>query len=100
SYLEWDIMTAAIQAALDRPGTAGVPPEDLPDRLDPPIGGDERARQVYRNVTGRMGRNWFKRVNPLQLEHPFLPRLSALARMDAALFRPEAVKVMTGAGGA
>jgi NAD+ synthase len=100
SYLEWDIMTATIQAALDQGGSARPSVGDLPDRLDPPLGGDERARQVYGSLTGRMGRNWFKRENPLLLEHPFLPRLSALARMDAALFQPEVVKVMTGAGGA
>lgn len=97
SYLEWDVMTSTMQAALGQSGPPSL--DELPDRLDPPIGDDERARQVYRNLTGRMGRNWFKRVNPLLLEHPLLPRLSLLERMDAALFQPEAVKVMTGEAG-
>jgi nicotinamide-nucleotide amidase len=91
TYLEWDIMVATIQAALGR-DAAAASLDALPDRLDPPIEGDQKALEVYANVTGRMRRNWFKRINPLQFEHPFADRLKDLARMDAALFQPALIK--------
>lgn len=97
SYLEWDIMVAAIQASLERNG-ADASIDALPDRLDPPIGGDQRATDVYGNVTGRMNRNWFKRINPLQFEHPFAKRLAELARMDVRLFQPASVRNLVEGG--
>ena len=47
---------------------------------------------VFRNVTARLGGTWYKRVSPLQFEHPLLPRLHSLALLDAQLFQPNVVK--------
>jgi NAD+ synthetase len=91
SYLEWDIMVAALQAALDRHGPA-LTRANLATRLDVPLEVDERAAIVFRNVTGRLGSTWYKRVNPIQFEHPVFPRLGSLALLDASLFQPNVIK--------
>jgi NAD+ synthetase len=91
SYLEWDIMVAAIQAAFIRHGSA-LTRANLAAGLDVPLDVDERAQTVFRNVTARVGGTWYKRVSPLQFEHPLLPRLHSLALLDAHLFQPNAVK--------
>jgi nicotinamide-nucleotide amidase len=94
TYLEWDIMVATIQAALEQNRNLASA-DAVAVRLDPPLDDDPRARRIFDNVTGRMARNWFKRINPLQFEHPFAPRLVMLATMDSALFRPEVVRKAT-----
>ena len=91
SYLEWDIMVAALQAAFNRHGSA-LTRANLAAGLDVPLDVDERAQTVFRNVTGRIGGTWYKRVSPLQFEHPLLPRLHSLALLDAQLFQPNVVK--------
>jgi len=91
SYLEWDIMVAALQAALIRHGSA-LTRANLAASLDVPLDVDERAALVFRNVTARLGGTWYKRVSPLQFEHPVFPRLQSLALLDAQLFQPDAVK--------
>jgi hypothetical protein len=84
-------MVAALQAALDRHGP-GLTRANLASRLDVPLEVDERAAVVFRNVTGRLGSTWYKRANPIQFEHPVVPRLGSLARLDASLFQPKAIK--------
>ena len=84
-------MVAALQAALDRHGSA-LTRDNLATSLDVPLDVDERAQTVFRNVTGRLGGTWYKRVNPLQFEHPVFPRLHSLALLDAQLFQPNVVK--------
>ena len=79
------------QAALDRHGP-GLTRANLASRLDVPLEVDERAAVVFRNVTGRLGSTWYKRANPIQFEHPVVPRLGSLARLDASLFQPKAIK--------
>jgi NAD+ synthetase len=91
SYLEWNIMVAALQAAFSRHGSA-LTRANLAAGLDVPLDVDERAQTVFRNVTGRIGGTWYKRVSPLQFEHPLLPRLHSLALLDAQLFQPNVVK--------
>lgn len=91
TYLEWDVMVATIQETLKN-GGASASADAVADQLAQPLGDDARARQVFDTVTRRMSGNWFKRINPIQFEHPLAPRLAALAGMDAQLFRPEIVK--------
>jgi nicotinamide-nucleotide amidase len=90
SYLEWDIMVAAIQAAIDRHGPS-LTHANLADSLEVPLESDERATLVFRNVTKRLGTTWYKRINPVQFEHPLVPRLSVLANLDSHLFQPEVI---------
>jgi nicotinamide-nucleotide amidase len=93
SYLEWDIMVAAIQAATDRHGL-NLTHANLADSLEVALESDERATVVFRNVTKRLGSTWYKRINPVQFEHPLVPRLSVLANLDVQLFQPEVISRM------
>jgi nicotinamide-nucleotide amidase len=95
SYLEWDIMVAALQAALTRHGSA-LTRDNLATSLDVPLDVDERAQTVFRNVTRRLGATWYKRINPLQFEHPVFPRLQSLVLLDAQLFQPSAAQSQYG----
>jgi nicotinamide-nucleotide amidase len=84
SYLQWDIVVFAIVAALrDDPD---LRPADLAAALG--TGGDRLAAGVAEVVLDRLRRTWFKRVNPVVLEHPRADRLGALDRIDDRLFRP------------
>lgn len=88
SYLEWDIMVFAVMEALFRhPGTRS---DELADRLG--FSGDERAGRVFRSTLGRLGRTWFKRVNPIRLDHPAADRFGPLDALDARLFRPAVLR--------
>lgn len=80
SYLEWDIMVNAMIKY------------DL-DRLRPTINesGDDRAIAIMRSVTSRLGATWFKRMNPVNVPHPFFPeRYEQLAGLDCE-FQPAVV---------
>jgi NAD+ synthetase len=90
TYLEWDLMFQAIS-------TAHLIVSTLPAKKDFIIklmefDGDERAMQVFELVYGRAGRNWFKRMNPVNFEHPRLRTLQSLERTDRKLFWPEVVR--------
>jgi nicotinamide-nucleotide amidase len=88
SYLEWDIMAFAMMEALFRhPGTR---PDELCGRLV--LDGDERAGRVFRSTLARLGRTWFKRVNPIRLDHPAADRFGPLDALDARLFRPAVLR--------
>ena len=68
SYLEWDLMTYALHKDLE------VPSED--DR-------------VLQSVLNRMGATWFKRRNPLRLNHPAMDRYEFLDAIDRKHFVPD-----------
>lgn len=95
SYLELDIMFGAIavaQAGLDldfsRTCTAG----DVYDYLG--IDNDSRAPDVFEAVVGRIRGTWFKRKNPLNLEHPLhQDRFALIADADRLFAHP---KIVTG----
>ncbi len=88
SYLEWDLMVfAIIEAAFREPE---APLDALPGRLG--IGGDERAGLVFETTLRRLGRTWFKRVNPIRLSHPAADRFGPLEALDARLFRPAVLR--------
>jgi len=88
SYLEWDVMVFAVMEAAFRHPGAGK--EDLAGFLE--FGGDERAERVFRSTLGRLGRTWFKRVNPIRLDHPAADRFGPLDALDARLFRPAVLR--------
>lgn len=83
SYLEWDLMVLALVRLGDdlTKDLAG-----LADLLR--LGGDERAMTALHAVAGRMGRTWFKRINPICLKHAYFDRYAQLASVDRALFWP------------
>jgi nicotinamide-nucleotide amidase len=88
TYLEWDLMVFAVMEALFR--HPGATAEDLPARLE--VGGDERASRVLASTLRRLGRTWFKRVNPVRLDHPRADRYGPLDALDARLFRPAVLR--------
>lgn len=79
SYLEWDLMVYAIANAL----TYGT---NIEAEFT-----DDRARQVYKSVFGRMQSTWFKRMNPINLKH-IDDRYAMVEMIDDAFFRPAVVK--------
>lgn len=80
SYLEWDIMVNAMIKC-------GI--QEVEDMIED--SGDIRAAAVFESVTDRMGKTWFKRMNPVNLPHPLKP--SRYARLDTldSNFRPAVV---------
>ncbi len=71
SYLEWDIMFLML---------------DFIHRYQ--LGFDDaRATEVYKAVTDRIALTWFKRKNPMNLDHAFFSRYDYLERIDS-MFRP------------
>ena len=71
SYLEWDLMVFALGRDLPVP---------------------ESERRVRDAVTSRMRATWFKRRNPIQLEHPLHDRYAIVEAIDTRLFVPEAFR--------
>lgn len=88
SYLEFDILVLEMIAALKR--EPGLRVEDLGAVLD--VGGDERAREALAAVLRRVRSTWYKRVNPIHLDHPVAERFASLDDLDARLFRPEVLR--------
>ncbi|GGL78449.1 NAD(+) synthase [Wenxinia marina] len=92
TYLEWDVAVFAVMDALQQdPRLAAA---DIPAALG--VEDDPVAARSVRTVVDRLRRTWFKRVNPISLEHPRDDRFGLLDMMDARLFRP-AVLVREGA---
>jgi NAD+ synthetase len=84
TYLEWDIIIfAVIEALRNDPDLLA---EDLPTALG--VGDDEAALRGVKTVCDRLRRTWFKRVNPVVLQHPRADRLDLLDTIDDRLFRP------------
>ena len=71
SYLEWDIMFLML---------------DFIHRNELALG-DARATEVYKAVTDRIALTWFKRKNPMNLDHSFFSRYDYLEQIDS-MFRP------------
>jgi len=80
SYLEWDIMVNAM-IRYDLVALESMIAESQ----------DERAAEVFKAVTGRLGGSWFKRMNPVNVKHPLFPdRYEDLAGLDQE-FQPKVV---------
>jgi nicotinamide-nucleotide amidase len=88
SYLQWDITVFAVMDALRR--NPGLRAEDVPAALE--TGDDAEAARAATVVLDRLRRTWFKRVNPIVLEHPLDDRLGALDLIDGRLFRPQVLR--------
>ncbi len=88
TYLEFDILVAAIIEALMR--EPALDESDLADALA--IGSDDHARAALRNTLQRLRGTWYKRVSPIQLDHPLVERFSVLDVLDARLFRPAVLR--------
>lgn len=88
TYLEWDIMIFAISQALqEEPKTT---PDGIAELLE--FAGDEHARGILQTVLGRLRSTWYKRVNPIRLDHPLMDRFDLLDQVDERLFRPEVLR--------
>jgi NAD+ synthetase len=84
TYLEFDILLTAIIEALAR--QPALDAADLPEALG--VGDDDHAREALAATVRRLRGTWYKRVSPIQLDHPLRERFSALDALDARLFRP------------
>lgn len=83
SYLEWDIMVFE----MSKHHTSKL--SELRSVLELT---DHRAEIVFDAVTRRMGAGWFKRMHPININHPTADRFGMLSRLDQSLFRPDCVK--------
>ncbi len=91
TYLEWDIAVFALDRA--RQDNPGVDIADLAPLIAPQD--DEHARTVVDTVLRRLAATWFKRINPVNLDHPLVDRLSLLDGLDDQWFRPPTVQRRT-----
>jgi nicotinamide-nucleotide amidase len=90
SYLEWDLMIQAM-AALSLSNEANSKTSKDFIMTGCRFNGDSRAEQVFEAVYSRTRRTWFKRMNPVNFEHPRLKSLQTMERMDRMFFVPEGV---------
>jgi len=94
TYLELDLMLFNITKTLYDGLTTDVFEDyhkDLEKFLD--FGDDDHAKEVFQDLLVRMGSTWFKRVNPVNIKHPFdRRRYIELDSADSDLFRPAVVK--------
>ena len=81
SYLEWDLLVAAMADAVAESDT----PNEVAAKLS--LEGADQAKLSA--VMGRMRAGWFKRHNPVNLPHPFEDRYGMLARIDRGAFIPK-----------
>jgi NH3-dependent NAD+ synthetase len=88
TYLEWDIMIFAVSQALQKEPRAT--PDRVADLLE--FSGEEHATGIFETVLGRLRSTWYKRVNPIRLDHPLMDRFSLLDQVDESLFRPEVLQ--------
>jgi len=94
TYLELDIMLFNITKTLHDGLTTDLFEDyhkDLEKFLD--FGDDIHAKEVFDDLMARMGSTWFKRINPVNITHPFdKGRYMELASADADLFHPAIVR--------
>lgn len=90
TYLEWDLMVLAIQDELHKTNRSEL--DIVLAALLERTGFDQRAVDVFGAVVRRMGRNWFKRQNPVLLRSEFRQRFAALETMDSRLFVPQVMR--------
>jgi nicotinamide-nucleotide amidase len=88
SYLQWDITVFAVLDALRR--DPDLKAGDVAAALG--TGDDAEAARAAAVVLDRLRRTWFKRVNPIVLEHPLDDRLAALDLIDDRLYRPQVLR--------
>jgi nicotinamide-nucleotide amidase len=88
TYLEWDITVFAVIEALRQ--DPDLSEEDLSVALG--VGDDPVAARALFAVLNRLRRIWFKRVNPIALEHPREDRLGMLDAVDDRMFRPAVLR--------
>lgn len=82
SYLEWDLVLLAMFDAMK----SGRSMDNLFGALR--ANDDPHAQEVISNMTSRMGKSWFKRVNPICLTYPGQDRYDQVEALDRALFQP------------
>ncbi len=88
SYLQWDIAVFALLDALLR-----LPQGNLGDLLGTiDFGGDTAARDAVSHVATRIGRTWFKRLSPIEFDHPERSRFGPFDALESRLFRPASVR--------
>lgn len=94
TYLELDIMLFNITKTMYDGMTTDLFVDykaDLKKFLD--FGDDVHAGEVFDDLMARMGGTWFKRVNPVNIKHPFDERrYGELEVADCDLFRPAITK--------
>lgn len=90
TYLELDLMLFNITKTLHDGMTTDLFVDykvDLKKFLD--FGDDIHAGEVFDDLMARMGSTWFKRINPVNVQHPFdNSRYVELEIVDYDLFRP------------
>ena len=102
TYLELDLMLFNITKTMSDGLTTDSFPNmwnndvlglryDLAEFLD--FGDDDHAHIVFDDLIDRMGSTWFKRMNPVNITHPFdKRRYIDLSAVDTDLFHPNIVK--------
>jgi NAD+ synthase len=88
THLEWDIMIFAVSQALQKEPRSTQ--HRVVDLLE--VSGDEHARGNLAAVSGRLRSTWYKRVNPIRLDHPLMDRCDLHDQVDESLFRPEVLR--------
>ena len=88
TYLEWDIAIFAVMDALRQ--NPSLTADDLPEALE--AADDPVAVRAVATVLRRLRLTWFKRVNPIVLDHPSADRLAVLDLIDDRLFRPAVLR--------
>ncbi|WP_375258182.1 NAD(+) synthase [Citreimonas sp.] len=88
TYLEWDIVIFAVLDALQRDPNLSI--DDIPEALQ--ATDDPAAMRAIETVLHRMRGTWFKRLNPIVLDHPKAERIVMLDLIDDRLFRPAVLR--------
>lgn len=103
TYLELDLMLLSVGALLNNGlqcdlmlNNGGINLDNVASTLGLTADGepiDKHAFDVFTNLMQRMSATWYKRLNPVNLDHPFdTTRYRRLEAIDNDLFRPDAVK--------
>lgn len=88
TYLEWDIVLFALSKVLAKD------PRVTTQHLVTILGmeKDRHAQMVLGSVLHRLQTTWYKRVNPIRLDHPLIDRFSLLDMIDERFFRPPVLR--------
>ena len=98
TYLELDVMLFSIAKLINdgfssdnMMNAGGVNEKNVAKELG--VGSDAHAVQVFEGVMKRMGSTWFKRMNPVNIDHPMdRRRFTDLVSVDCDLFYPAVVQ--------
>jgi nicotinamide-nucleotide amidase len=88
TYLQWDVIVFAVVEALRRDPSLTV--EELPEALGAKE--DPEASEAIAAVLRRLRTTWFKRINPIALDHPTSDRMDMVDLIDDRLFRPAVLR--------